>query len=172
MEKTAEDRVKLFTAVIKSRAVSEEEVVRRLEAVMGETDHVSALYPFVHTDYYEEEMGPDLFRMFVGLKELKSPEYLVEAKHLMAELEDQWRVDGNRAVNLDPGYLDYTKIVLASFKPGGWKIYVGQGVYADMTLYYGKGEFIRFGWTFPDFREGTYDRELLQLRNLYKKARR
>lgn len=168
MEKNAVEPVKYFIAALISADVSRDDVVKTVEHTFGTVDWTSPSVLFDHTDYYEEEMGKDLKRFFLSLHEVHPPSYLVTLKLRTDRLEKERAREGRRNVNLDPGYLDYTKVVLASGKPGGWKIYLDSGVYADMTLYYEKGSFLRFGWTFPDFRAGAYDRYLLKIRSLYK----
>jgi hypothetical protein len=83
-------------------------------------------------------------------------------------IEQEFASRGNRTVNLDPGYLDYYKVVLASAKFGGQKIYMRDGIYADMTLIHFKGKWESFAWGFPDFKSGIYDEVLSTIRNLYK----
>ena len=127
---------------------------------------------FDHTDFYEKEMGPGLKRKFVSFKALKNPDILVESKLVATEIElESERSAGKRAVNIDPGTLDYLKVVLASFKYQGQKIYLAKGVWADLTMYYRKGGWALFEWTFPDFKTGRYDQILLEIRSLYKKER-
>ncbi len=64
--------------------------------------------------------------------------------------------------------MDYHKIVLASAKFGGQKIYIGKGIYADMTLWYEKGHYKSFPWTFLDFKDGLYEKVFLRIREIYK----
>jgi len=77
-----------------------------------------------------------------------------------------------RKVNLDPGYLDYDKFVLASAKYNGQKIYLDCGIWADLTLHYEKGKFDPYPWSFPDFKSRMYDGAFLEMRRLYKDRRK
>ena len=116
-------------------------------------------------------MGKNIFRLFVSFKKLISPEEIVESKLLSNKIENELAIDGKRKINLDPGYMDYHKIVLASAKFGGQKIYIAKGIYGDLTLYYKKG-WKPFDWGFPDFKSGIYNDYLLHIRTLYKKQRK
>ena len=71
-------------------------------------------------------------------------------------------------MNLDVGYFDIHKIVLASCKYDAQKVHLGKGIYADIVARYSQGEYHPYEWTFPDFRERRYDRDLLEIRRLYK----
>jgi hypothetical protein len=143
-------------------------VESRIEEEFGPTDYISDSCPFEVTSYYEKEMGTNLKRVFFSFAHLINPGELASIKVKTNRLEDELSHEGNRRVNLDPGYLDFFKIVLASGKPTGQKIYLEQGVYADLTLYYDKG-WKPYNWGFPDFRAGTYDQIFTTIRDLYKK---
>lgn len=135
----------------------------------GEIDYQSKWFPFDITDYYENEMGTGLMRCFISFKPLYSPKHLADFKIYTNNVEQSFSQKGDRCVNLDCGYMDYFKLVLASVKYGGQKIYLDKGIYADMILYYQKGVFEPFFWTFPDFKDLRYNNILCEIRTKYKK---
>ncbi|HUU29228.1 MAG TPA: DUF4416 family protein [archaeon] len=166
------DPVKLFAAILYR---DEEPLVKARELLVkrfGPEDYVSGPVLFDHTSFYETEMGASLYRIFISYQRLVMPGELVAAKLKAAAIETELESPpGRRQVNIDPGTLDYQKVVLASFKYQGQKIYLDQGVWADLTLYYRKGGWAVFEWTFPDFKAGIYDRTLLEIRRIYKTQR-
>ena len=172
LSKSLVEPVKLFAALLYRESGPLEEARAALRRKFGEEDFISEPSPFDHTDFYEPEMGAPLFRLFVSYRKLVPPSELVGAKLEAERIENTLcRADGGRQVNIDPGTLDYQKVVLASFKYQGQKIYLGEKVWADLTLYYRKGGWSKFEWTFPDFKTGVYDKTLLEIRRLYKLQR-
>ncbi|MFQ6103711.1 MAG: DUF4416 family protein [Candidatus Glassbacteria bacterium] len=164
------DPVKFVIGVIYREGRFMEEAIGMLVDELGETDSVSPPFSFNATDYYNEEMGSPLYRRFLSIKRLMSPGELVGVKLLSREIEKRLTDHGRRRVNLDPGYMDYGKFVLASFKYKANKIYLDRGVYADPALYYEKGMFRPYPWSFPDMRSGAYNDFFLNARSLYREA--
>ena len=145
----------------------------QLESRFGKTELESALYPFDLSDYYEKEMGAFLSRRWYCFSKLWDASELVEWKYFCANIENGY-LDrkGNRTVNIDPGYLDYGKLVLASFKSAPDKIYMGSGVWAHTCLRYGHYSFIAPDHSFPDFKDGRFNDFMLEARRLYRKILR
>jgi hypothetical protein len=158
--------VKFFVAVLRSQDVPWETAATAVTSEWGEFDFVGPDRPFDATDYYQPEMGAGLLRRLVSFAPLYPPEDIRGAKLRSNALEDALAGDGGRRVNLDIGYLDHNKIVLASLKAAGQKIHLGDGVYADLVARWRQGRYQPFEWTFPDFRDGRYDEELGRIRNL------
>lgn len=159
--------VKLLVAILWADAEALQAAVEELQSVWGPLDFTGADRPFDRTDYYAEEMGAGLQRRLVTFAGLVPSENLRPAKLRCNEIEDRLSAAHGRRVNLDIGYLDHNKIVLASLKYAGQKIHLGDGVYADLIARYKHGRYQPFEWTFPDFRDGRYDGELAQIRSAY-----
>ena len=139
-----------------------------LESVFGPIDYKGGFLPFDTTDYYVDEFGAGLHRGFIAFRGLESPERLPEDKRAASCLETQFADGGKRLYNLDIGYMDADKLVLASFKRGPCKLYLRDGVYGDLLLKYAKGRFEPFPWAFSDFQDGRYQKSLLIIREKLK----
>jgi hypothetical protein len=132
-----------------------------LKSLYGEVDLLSDVLPFDFTRYYDEEMGTPLFRRFIAFKELVQREVLADIKRTTNGVEGRYSRDGRRKVNIDPGVLSEENLVLATTKGFAHRIYLRDGIYADLTLIFRKGSFRAQEWTYPDYRQG----EVIELMN-------
>ena len=145
---------------------AKEELVKKF----GEIDFESPLFSFNYTDYYRKEMGNKLWRKFVSFKRLFDPEKIVSVKLFTNEIEQKFSSGKKRKVNIDPGYLTLSKLVLTTTKNFAHRIYLGKGIYAEVTLRYIKGKgFQPWEWTYPDYRSEDYLEVFNSLREKYKK---
>ena len=133
-----------------------QQFLRHLETIEVEIELESEFYKFDSTDYYQEEMGSGLYRIFLSLKGLYPVEQSVSLKNETNSWENEWKEAGKRTLNLDPGYLDLHKVVLLSGKEGPQKIYLGGGTWADLNLIRKARRLEALPWTFPDLRESRY----------------
>ena len=156
---------KLFIGMLSQDAGLFQMCAERLALVFGPVDMQSEVLPWEHTDYYRDEMGTDLRRMFIFFERLIDPGDLSRIKLQSIRLEDELsRITTSgplRSVNLDPGYITEAKVVLATTKDFPHRIYIGEGIYAESTLHYSKsgGSYIVVDHTYPDFRS-QYCRDL------------
>ena len=147
--------------------------VRLLTEHAGSTDQISERWPFDSTEFYEPEMGENLQRQFASFEALMDPAALAGVKRLTNQLEGQicyecGQPDTHRLVNLDPGYISLSKLVLATTKDYSHRVYLGDGIYAESTLHYGNGEWTAWPWTYPDYAETRYHDFLLRVRERYR----
>jgi hypothetical protein len=141
----------------------------------GKIDYRSRDIDFIYTGYYKKEMGEPLTRRFISFERLVSPDYIIKAKNTANRLEKKFSVkienEAKRQVNIDPGYICDSKLVLATTKDYFHRIYVGKGIYAEVTLAWQKGAFRPFEWTYPDYRSGEYSVILSDIRDIFMKTR-
>lgn len=140
---------------------------RDLAALYGPVDFRSELLPFAHTRYYEAEFGPRLLRRFLTFERLIDPGDLAAVKRCTNALEERWSEAGRRRINLDPGYLSQAKLVLATTKDYAHRIYIGQGIYAEVTLNYRDRDFCSLPWTYPDYATEEYRQIFRAIRQIY-----
>lgn len=128
-----------------------------LETQVGPVWSRSASYRWLHSRYYEREMGQVLFRQFLGFDALISPASLVslkrEARKIERALARVSRGEVRRRVNIDPGYVDAGKVALASGKRAPHRLYLGRGVFGEVTLVFEKGSFRALATTYRDYSE-------------------
>jgi hypothetical protein len=130
----------------------------------GPVDFLSAPGVFPYTTYYDDEMGQGLRRQTAGFLNLVEPGSLAAIKLRANEIETGLSVDGKRKVNIDPGLLSLENFVLATGKNFTHRIYLRDGIYADLTLIYNKGAYRPLPWTYPDYREPEFLHHLGVLR--------
>jgi hypothetical protein len=162
--------VKLICGVIYKDAALDAEVKRRLEAEWGRTDSESEAFPFDLTGYYEDEMGGGLVRRFVSFETLVPPESLPAEKLWAIELESiirQERGVTGRPVNVDPGYLTASAVVMATAKDFAHRIPLARGIYAHLELLFTRTGVRTLDWTYPDLRREEPQAYFRAVREIY-----
>ena len=164
--------VKLFTGMLSQDTSIFAEVKQALLNMYGPSDLESPVWQWDHTTYYVKEMGAGLRRQFIFFETLIQPGTIVDIKLKTNQLEQQYLNDtGGRRINLDPGYLDSAKLVLVSTKDFSHRIYLGKGIYGEVTLTYSGKNYQILPYTFPDFRTDAYHDIFSKARDLYRKKR-
>jgi hypothetical protein len=159
---------KLVVGVIVKDKPLFDELAGELVDQFGDMDLISPWFSFDFTTYYEKEMGENLSRRMIAFSSLVNPVDLPVIKCATNSIEGKYAPSGHRAANLDPGYLVLERFVLATGKNFTHRIYLGKGIYADLTLIYQKGRFHTLPWTYPDYAHADIQGFLNQVREKYK----
>jgi hypothetical protein len=144
----------------------------RLETAFGPVGLASFPFPFVQTNYYTATMGPHLRKQFLAFADLVDPACLTAAKLRTNALEHELALTGQfpvpRPINLDPGMLGLGKFILATTKDQAHRIYLRDGIFAEVTLRYQAGAFVPWEWTYADYRLPSVREFLLEARTYYR----
>jgi hypothetical protein len=144
---------KLIMGILASNAGSLSRAHEVITKTFGAMDIMSKVVPFDYTHYYNVEMGESILRQYVAFENLISPNELWKIKRRTIELENRERIEGNRTINLDPGYLTLCSVVVASTKEACYRVYLNDGIYAQPMLHYRKNTFVPFEFTYPDYAD-------------------
>ena len=147
------DHVKLISSLFSPEKDLTDRVIGDLEKSLGLVDSISPECFFDRTKYYAREMGWPLHRRFISFEKLVPPDNLPEIKLKTIGVEGQYLRDGKRLINIDPGYISPERLILATGKNYVHRVYLSEGIYADLTLIFHRGSFRPLEWTYPDYAE-------------------
>jgi hypothetical protein len=147
-------KVKLILAVMLPESESIPHSCEVLEEVFGAAEAVSDPFVFLFSDYYRQEMGPGLRKFLVAVEPLFEASDMVRLKQKATQVEDRHRNDqsGNRRLNIDPGFLTASQFILTSRKDAAHRIFLADGVFAEISLLFSHGRYRPLAWTYPDYR--------------------
>ncbi|OGC96493.1 MAG: hypothetical protein A2W25_15005 [candidate division Zixibacteria bacterium RBG_16_53_22] len=161
--------VKLIAGVLFQRNIALPHVETCLIDAFGPIDSMSPTFDFTFTDYYLSEMGSNLKKRFYSFERLVSPDTLADIKHATIAIEAGFAGPDGRTVNVDPGYLEESKLVLASTKNFSHRIYLRDNIWAEVTMRYMRGKFVTHDWTYPDYSQPLAIDFLCRVREIYRK---
>ncbi|MDR3569172.1 MAG: DUF4416 family protein [Syntrophobacteraceae bacterium] len=143
-------------------------VLEALASDFGPMDFLSSPGDFPYTTYYDVEMGPGIRRQTAAFLNLVGQGALPDIKLRTNEIETRFLQNGKRQVNIDPGILSLERLVLATGKNFIHRVYLREGIFADLTLIYREGAYRSLPWTYPDYREPEFLHYLEVLRKKLK----
>jgi len=147
--------------------------IGEISSLFGEIDYLSPEFHFDFLErYYGKEMGAPLKKLYFSVKGLKDKEELVSVKLKTMGIEEKYAINGKRTINIDPGYVDESQLILASHKRRGARIYLSKGIYAEIELLYVYGEFHPLYWTYRDYRYPEVRKIFQDIRKLFLKERK
>ena len=144
-------RCALIIGVLSTLESQHDRLISVLEENFGPVDIHSPVLDFSFTDYYDSEMGGRPVRYILLFRNLIDPAALADIKTLTNELEKQFSLEGNRRINLDPGTLSLSNLVLATCKDRSHRIPLKDGIYGETTLIYQDHDYQRLPWTYADY---------------------
>lgn len=152
--------VKLIIGILAANNQCLHTAVDMLNDKFGKTDFISDVWPFDKTDYYKDQTGQRILRQFVSFEKLIEPDKLAKIKHRTNKFEQKLAMvlalPLPRPVNLDPGIIEPSKLVLATTKNYSHRIYIGRKMYAEVTLVFDRGSWCPLPYTYPDYRQQCY----------------
>ncbi len=162
---------KLFCALMYNESESTEGALRDLVDTFGNIESESNIFDFNHTGYYEKEFGSSLKKRFIVFEKSVKQESLADIKVATNSIEDaHCKKDGRRIINIDPGFILPSRLILASTKEYSHRIYVGKGIYAEVTLMFTKNGVKHLDWTYPDYKSAGAGDFLLESRNMHNRV--
>lgn len=142
----------LLFAVMYPNEESLSKSISFLEKEFGKIKSKSEPYDFTFTHYYESEFGSELKKIIIIFGKTIEKKELIQIREKTGEIESELSQNNNRTVNIDPGYISKTELVLATKKGKDFKELLGNGIYAHKVLEFKNGEIITFRHTFADYR--------------------
>jgi hypothetical protein len=172
VEPLSPDPVLLVVAVFSRHPEALAWARQQLERLFGSVALASQPYDFNQTAYYEPSMGPGLRKQFLVFHDLVSADCLPEVKLRTNAIEEELAHANKyveaRPLNLDPGALTLGKFLLATTKDQAHRIYLRDGIYAEVTLRFQDGAFEPWPWTYADYRLSSVRTFLKEARDIYR----
>lgn len=159
---------RLIIGVLYSDKQWADHALPRLTEALGPIEDDVGPLPFDFTDYYQDELGPGIQRRLWVFERLIDRGELASVKRLTNRIEYAYTEQGRRKINLDPGLLSLENFVLATGKNRAHRIYLRDGIFADLTLIFRGGSYRPLEWTYPDYATSEMRRILGELREKYK----
>ena len=165
-------KVMIFASILSQGDASLRKALELLTAKIDLIEEQTSAERFTYTSYYEREMGSGLLRIFVLFKSLKNRDTLADIKIATNSIEQALAVDSRRTVNIDPGYIALEHVILATTKGYSHRVYLRDGIYADLTLIFNNGTYRPLEWSYPDYSDKSAILLFNNWRERYKKVLR
>ena len=168
------EREKLIIGVIYHEKKILDDAMALLIEKFGESDGVCEEFSFSEefSTYYDQEIGGEGLRRIYSFEKLVEPDSQAEIKEFTNELEAKFSVNGKRQINLDPGFINHGRLMLATTKAAGFRIPLKRGIYTELTLFYARGAWHKLPWTYRDYQSERVQSFISEVRKKYLKQRK
>ncbi len=168
------EKEKLIIGVIYHDKTVLDSAIKILTEEFGEVDAVSDEFSFSgeFSTYYDEEIGGEGLRRIYSFKQLVDPSMQADIKIRTNEIEAEFSVDGKRKINLDPGFINHGRLMLATTKETGFRVPLKDGIYTELTLFWARGGWQKFPWSYRDYQSERVQKFITEVRRAYLAERR
>ncbi len=168
------EKEKLIIGVIYHDRDILDKTISILTKEFGEIDDVSEEFSFSKefSSYYDDEIGGEGLRRIYSFKMLVDPTRQADIKIRTNEIEASLSVDGKRQINLDPGFINHGRLLLATTKETGFRIPLKDGIYTELTLFWARGGWQKLPWTYRDYQSERVQNFITEVRRRYLAERR
>ncbi|MBQ7356027.1 MAG: DUF4416 family protein [Clostridia bacterium] len=165
---------KLIIGVIYHEKSTLDTALRILTEKFGEIEDECEEFSFSKefSDYYDGELGGEGMRKIYSFSKTVDPETLSDIKLFTNELEIKLSPEGMRIINLDPGLISHGRVMLATTKKTGFRVPLKDGIYTELTLFYARGAWQKFPWTYRDYQSERVQSFLTRVRKSYLNQRK
>ncbi len=163
------EREKLIIGIIYNDMEVYERALALLREAFGEIDRESERFSFSRefSDYYDEELGGEGQRVILSFRDTVAPDRQAQIKTLTNNIEKALSEDGKRRINLDPGFINHGRLMLATTKKAGFRIPLSDGIYTELTLFWAKGAWHKLPWSYRDYQSERVQKFLTEVRKAY-----
>ena len=168
------EKEKLIIGVIYHDPKVFEDAMKAVKNEFGEIDFSCEEFSFSgeFSSYYDEELGGEGLRRIYSFKTLVEPSKQAQIKKFTNALEARFSKDGKRLINLDPGFINHGRLMLATTKKAGFRIPLADGIYTELTLFWARGEWHKFPWSYRDYQSEKVQKFLTETRKRYLEQRK
>lgn len=168
------EKEKLIIGFIYNTDENYEKALKIMTDKFGPVDFMTEEFSFTNefSSYYDEELGGEARRKILSFERLVDPTLQAEIKTFTNSVEADFSIDGNRKINLDPGFLSHGRLLLATTKKTGFRIPLKDGIYTELTLFYARGAWQKLPWTYRDYQSERVQNFLTQVRKKYLEQRK
>ena len=168
------EKEKLIIGFIYNTEENFQKALKIMTEKFGEVDFETEEFSFTEefSSYYDEELGGEAKRRILSFERLVDPEMQADIKTFTNSVEAEFSIDGNRKINLDPGFLSHGRLLLATTKKTGFRIPLKDGIYTELTLFYARGTWQKLPWTYRDYQSERVQAFLTTVRRRYLEQRK
>ena len=168
------EKEKLIIGVIYHEKEILDKALAILTSEFGEIEAESTEFSFSKefSTYYDDEMGGEGLRRIYSFKQLVDPTRQAQINTRTNEIEAEFSIDGKRRINLDPGFINHGRLLLATTKETGFRIPLKDGIYTELTLFWARGGWQKLPWTYRDYQSKLVQDFITEVRRSYLAERR